>query len=92
MKRHIPLTALKFFRQAAESMSFKLAAEQLFVTQAAVSQQIKSLENSLNVKLFTRLNREVVLTEQGKKLLLWAICLPNILVLYELNTCKYMCI
>jgi len=69
MKRHIPLTALKFFRQAAEAMSFKLAAEQLFVTQAAVSQQIKSLENSLNVKLFTRLNREVVLTEQGKKLL-----------------------
>ncbi|MCJ8298390.1 MAG: LysR substrate-binding domain-containing protein [Pseudomonadales bacterium] len=69
MKRHIPLTALKFFRQAAESLSFKLAAEQLFVTQAAVSQQIKSLENSLNVKLFTRLNREVVLTEQGKKLL-----------------------
>jgi len=69
MKPHIPLTALKFFRQAAESMSFKLAAEQLFVTQAAVSQQIKSLENSLNVKLFTRLNREVLLTEQGKKLL-----------------------
>ncbi|MCJ8338777.1 MAG: LysR substrate-binding domain-containing protein [Pseudomonadales bacterium] len=69
MKRHIPLTALKFFRQAAESLSFKLAAEQLFVTQAAVSQQIKSLENSLNVKLFIRLNREVVLTEQGKKLL-----------------------
>jgi LysR family glycine cleavage system transcriptional activator len=69
MKQRMPLTALKFFRQAAESMSFKLAAEKLFVTQAAVSQQIKSLEKSLNVKLFERLSREVTLTKEGKKLL-----------------------
>ena len=69
MKRHIPLTSLKFFRAAAQNLSFKVAAEQLFVTQAAVSQQIKSLEKSLNVKLFERLNREVVLTESGQKLL-----------------------
>ncbi|MFT5708433.1 MAG: LysR family glycine cleavage system transcriptional activator [Oceanospirillaceae bacterium] len=69
MNRRIPLTALKFFRHAAQSLSFKTAAEQLFVTQAAVSQQIKSLEKSLNVKLFERLNREVILTEQGKALL-----------------------
>jgi LysR family glycine cleavage system transcriptional activator len=69
MKRHIPLTSLKFFRSAAQNLSFKIAAEQLFVTQAAVSQQIKGLEKSLNVKLFERLNREVVLTESGQKLL-----------------------
>ncbi|MEM5528928.1 LysR family transcriptional regulator [Gammaproteobacteria bacterium AS21] len=69
MARQIPLTALKFFRQAAKTLSFKTAAEQLFVSQAAVSQQIKSLESHLNVKLFERLNREVVLTEHGKKLL-----------------------
>ena len=69
MRTHIPLSALKFFRSAAQSLSFKIAAEQLFVTQAAVSQQIKKLEQSLNVSLFERLNREVVLTEEGKKLL-----------------------
>ncbi|EPJ46021.1 MAG: glycine cleavage system transcription activator [Osedax symbiont Rs1] len=69
MNKHIPLTALKFFRQAAQTLSFKEAAEQLFVTQAAVSQQIKNLEQSLDVKLFDRLNREVVLTDYGKQLL-----------------------
>lgn len=69
MNKHISLTALKFFKHAAQSLSFKIAAEQLFVSQAAVSQQIKNLEQSLNVKLFERLNREVVLTEHGKQLL-----------------------
>jgi len=69
MHTRIPLTALKFFRSAAQTLSFKKTAEQLFVTQAAVSQQIKSLENSLDIKLFERLNREVILTEEGKKLL-----------------------
>ena len=69
MNSRVSLTGLKFFKHAAQSLSFKTAAEQLFVTQAAVSQQIKSLEKSLDVKLFERLNREVVLTEQGKQLL-----------------------
>lgn len=69
MKTNASLTSLKFFRQAAESLSFKVAAEKLFVSQAAVSQQIKSLEENLGVKLFRRLNREVILTEEGKQLL-----------------------
>ncbi|NQZ33556.1 MAG: LysR family transcriptional regulator [Oceanospirillaceae bacterium] len=69
MSRRIPLTALRFFRSAAKTLSFKTTAADLFVTQAAVSQQIKSLEGSLNIKLFQRLNREVILTEEGKKLL-----------------------
>ena len=69
MNKHISLTSLKFFKYAAQSLSFKTAAEQLFVSQAAVSQQIKSLENSLNIKLFERLNREVALTEEGQLLL-----------------------
>ena len=73
MNRQISLTSLKFFRSAAQNMSFKVAAEQLFVTQAAVSQQIKGLESNLNVKLFERLNREVVLTKSGKKLLPYVI-------------------
>ncbi|MGB1237719.1 MAG: LysR substrate-binding domain-containing protein [Pseudomonadales bacterium] len=69
MKSRVSLTALKFFRQAALSMSFKEAAEQLYVTQAAVSQQIKSLEQSMGVKLFNRHNREISLTIEGQQLL-----------------------
>ncbi|OMH32818.1 LysR substrate-binding domain-containing protein [Motiliproteus sp. MSK22-1] len=64
-----PLNALRVFRYAAESLSFKSAAESLFVTQAAVSQQIRTLEQNLGVKLFERLNREVALTTAGKQLL-----------------------
>lgn len=63
------LGALKYFKVAAEQLSFKLAADQLFVTQAAISQHIKSLENQVGCKLFIRRNREVSLTPQGQILL-----------------------
>lgn len=66
---HLPLKALQAFRLAAEANSFKEAAEQLHVTQAAVSQQIKSLEQHLGLKLFKRLTREVELTAEGRQLL-----------------------
>ncbi len=69
MNRLPPLKALLAFRHAAEAQSFKVAAERLFVTQAAISQQIKSLEQHLEVRLFQRLTREVVLTPQGQQLL-----------------------
>jgi len=69
MNHHIPLNALRVFRVAAETGSFKAAASQLFVTQAAISQQIKTLEKHLEQPLFLRLNREVVLTDAGKQLL-----------------------
>lgn len=69
MNRAIPLNALRVFRVAAEAGSFKAAAEQLFVTQAAVSQQIKTLEQYVSQPLFLRLNREVVLTDAGRQLL-----------------------
>ncbi|MEH6651385.1 MAG: LysR substrate-binding domain-containing protein [Motiliproteus sp.] len=69
MNRLPPLKALQAFRYAAENLSFKVAAERLFVTQAAVSQQIKALEQHLGVSLFRRLTREVVLTPQGQQLL-----------------------
>ena len=69
MKRLPPLKALHAFRYAAEAQSFKVAAQQLNVTQAAISQQIKTLEEQLDVKLFQRLTREVVLTPEGMKLL-----------------------
>lgn len=69
MKKLPPLSGLKYFKAAAENLSFKLASEQLFVTQAAVSQHIKSLESQLGCQLFFRKNREISLTPQGRLLL-----------------------
>lgn len=63
-----PLKSLQAFRYAAQSLSFKKAAESLFVTQAAVSQQIKTLEQALSVELFERHTRQVVLTSEGQYL------------------------
>lgn len=63
------LNAMRCFLVAAEALSFKAAAESLFVTQAAVSHQIRLLEDHLEVKLFERLNREVRLTPEGQALL-----------------------
>lgn len=64
-KRLPPLNALKAFESAARHLSFTKAADELFVTQAAVSHQIKLLEDFLGVSLFIRKNRALVLTEQG---------------------------
>jgi LysR family glycine cleavage system transcriptional activator len=69
MIRLPPLKALLAFRHAAEALSFKLAAERLHVTQAAISQQIKTLEQHLGLSLFRRLTREVELTPEGQQLL-----------------------
>lgn len=63
-----PLTALRAFDAAARHMSFAKAAEELSVTPAALSFQIKSLEEHLGAPLFLRLNRAVELTEAGKTL------------------------
>ncbi|GGA78904.1 transcriptional regulator GcvA [Neiella marina] len=65
-RRLPPLNALKAFEAAARHMSFTRAAEELFVTQAAVSHQIKGLEEFLGLKLFRRKNRSLLLTEQGQ--------------------------
>lgn len=61
-----PLNALKAFEAAARHLSFTRAAEELFVTQAAVSHQIKGLEDFLGMKLFLRKNRTLLLTEEGQ--------------------------
>ena len=61
-----PLNALRAFEAAARHLSFTKAAEELFVTQAAVSHQIKTLEEWLGLKLFRRLNRRLLLTEEGQ--------------------------
>ncbi|QFT57512.1 Glycine cleavage system transcriptional activator [Sulfitobacter sp. THAF37] len=63
-----PLTALSAFDAAARHMSFAKAAEELNVTPAALSFQIKSLEEHLGTALFRRLNRQVELTDAGRAL------------------------
>ncbi|NNF23870.1 MAG: transcriptional regulator GcvA [Rhodobacteraceae bacterium] len=63
-----PLTALRAFDAAARHMSFAKAAEELNVTPAALSFQIKSLEDHLGHPVFRRLNRAVELTEAGRAL------------------------
>ena len=68
MDRLPPLTALRAFEAAARHMSFARAADELNVTPAALSFQIKSLEEHFGAPLFRRLNRAVELTEAGKAL------------------------
>lgn len=60
-----PLNGLRAFEAAARNLSFAKAAEELHVTPAAVSYQIRTLEDQLGVKLFRRLNRAIVLTDAG---------------------------
>jgi DNA-binding transcriptional LysR family regulator len=62
---------LKVFRTVAESLSFRKAAERLFLTQPAVTLQIKALEDELGVRLFDRTN-QISLTSQGSILLRYA--------------------
>ncbi|WP_324682297.1 transcriptional regulator GcvA [Bibersteinia trehalosi] len=64
-KKLPPLNALKAFESAARHLNFTKAAEELFVTQAAVSHQIKLLEDFLSIQLFHRRNRILELTESG---------------------------
>ena len=61
-----PLNALRAFETAARHLSFRRAAEELFVTPAAISHQIKGLEDYLGVMLFHRLNKSLLLTEAGQ--------------------------
>ncbi len=67
MSDNLPLNALRAFEAAARHKSFKAAAEELFVTPAAISQQIKSLEETLDVKLFHRQSRQITLTRAGTR-------------------------
>ena len=67
-----PLNALRVFEAAARHLSFKEAAVELHITQAAVSHQIKSLEEYLGVQLFRRSGRGVQLTDAARA------CLPRL--------------
>src|SRR5512134_3177713 len=67
-----PLNALRAFEAAGRHLSLKKAAAELNVTPAAVSHQIKALEDFLGVKLFRRRNRALELTEAARA------CLPKL--------------
>ena len=67
-----PLNALRVFEAAARHLSFKEAAAELHITQAAVSHQVKSLEEYLGVQLFRRAARGVQLTDAARA------CLPKL--------------
>ena len=70
MSRKLPSpVALRAFEAAARQLSFTRAAEELFVTQSAVSHQVRALEEALGVRLFLRLTRQLRLTEPGEALL-----------------------
>jgi LysR family glycine cleavage system transcriptional activator len=63
-----PLNVISGFEAAARNLSFTKAADELFITQSAVSKQIKTLEEHLGVALFERRGRELVLTAAGQQL------------------------
>jgi LysR family transcriptional regulator, glycine cleavage system transcriptional activator len=65
-RRLPPLNALKAFEAAARQESFTRAAEELCVTQGAVSHQVKALEAELGIKLFNRERQRLVITEAGR--------------------------
>jgi LysR family transcriptional regulator of beta-lactamase len=68
-RAQLPLNALRAFESSARHLSFTRAAAELYVTQAAVSHQVKGLEARLGVVLFRRLARGLVLTDEGQALL-----------------------
>jgi LysR family glycine cleavage system transcriptional activator len=68
-RRQLPLNGLRAFEAAARHLSFTQAADELGVTQAAISHQIRGLEDTLGLALFRRLNRGLLLTDAGQTLL-----------------------
>jgi LysR family glycine cleavage system transcriptional activator len=65
----VSLDLLRGFRAAARHLSFTRAAQELYVTQSAISHEIKKLEHQLGQPLFRRLNRTLELTRAGRELL-----------------------
>src|ERR1700742_3641438 len=79
-RSQLPLNALRAFEAAARHASFTHAAEELHVTQAAVSHQVKALEERLGVELFVRRPRGLEITGEGQALL------PNLRNAFDLMT------
>ncbi|POT57668.1 LysR family transcriptional regulator [Citrobacter amalonaticus] len=68
MRSNLPLNALRAFEASARHLSFTRAAIELCVTQAAVSQQVRLLEERLNMVLFKRLPRGLAMTDEAQAL------------------------
>lgn len=77
LSRLPPLNSLRAFVVAARHMSFSKAASELHVTPAAISQQIRQLEEQLGCELFRRASRALALTEEGHA------CLPGLTEAFE---------
>ncbi|KAJ55142.1 hypothetical protein ACMU_15410 [Actibacterium mucosum KCTC 23349] len=67
-RKNYPLNALRAFEASARHLSFVAAADELSVTPAAISHQVKKLEDFLGVPLFRRRTRGLVLVEAGQRL------------------------
>lgn len=65
---NITLRQLKVFESAAKHLNFTRAAEEVFLTQPAVSMQIKQLEEAVNMPLFERLGKKLYLTDAGREI------------------------
>ena len=72
--------------KVSELKSYTKAAQQLSITQPAVSQHIKALEQELGVRIFERINGQLVVTKQGEEVVK---CAKKMLGLY--NTCGRIC-
>lgn len=70
--RNITLRQIRIFMQAAKHNSFSRAAEELYISAPAVSLQIKEMEESMGVSLFTRENRKTEMTSAGEYFFLYA--------------------
>jgi LysR family transcriptional regulator of beta-lactamase len=68
-RSRIPLNALRAFEASARHLSFTKAGLELFVSQGAISHQVKALEEQLGVQLFRRLPRGLALTDEGLALI-----------------------
>lgn len=68
IRPYLPLNALRAFEASARHLSFTRAAIELNVTQAAISRHVKALEERLNVELFKRLPRGLLITAEGEAL------------------------
>ncbi len=82
MIERMSLNSIKFFYFVAKYESVTIAAKKLFVTQSAVSKQIYNLEESLNIALFERRNKSLILTQEGD--MLFSCCQK---IFEQLDTC-----
>ena len=65
---HLTLRQLQVFESAATHLNFSLAAKQLYLTQPAVSMQIKQLEENIGLPLFEQMGKKIFLTDAGREL------------------------